>query len=390
MDRQIYQNISLIAYGQNSIMKSLYIIIIMLLINCHYANSATIPVSNLPDVMAIVDTFGVDSIILPLNPGYIMDVLANDGSTFPIENSCSNPALSIIEQPTQGFVVLDSTENCDRLKYIHTGAAGWDSLQYAVCDSLNLCDTTSIFLKIYQPLDSLDEPVVLNELVFNNSETFTTTLNSQCFPEWHFSDNEKKEQGRANTGLNGDIVALPIEPIYFTALPDNIRGSINLSWEVTIESTVDRFIVEYSRNAIDFTELAVISYTENRWNYAYTHEDAQPSMRHYYRLKMVKPDGKINYSDIEEVSLLRSDHNPVFIHPNPTYEATTVKFESSTSENGQLMIYDSFGCLMAQQNILIQEGSNKLFVNVNGLSAGIYILKLLQEEYRWTGKFIKM
>lgn len=667
-----------------------------------------------PPPTAVVDTFGIDSLILPFNPGFILDVLANDGSTFPIENSCGSPALSIIEQPTQGTVVLDSTENCGRLKYIHTGAAGWDSLQYAVCDSLNLCDTASVFLKIYQPLDSLDEPVVLDELTFSweglspaeiedkrmlldsvfNGELIES-CNCNTLDRYRFLDsiginiNEKIEQLREDTGLDGNDISfnyvreifdprptwntvltypentdtgepvpiavidsgvdsivlnsfapyldgddtceipdtlilvewgynalqpykspfdynghgthiaeivskesngmielyfvkvvdstgvgtmfhticgihkainegvkvinlslgykgeeslifrevvdkaeindvilvvsagndaldidapgvgywpsnfehpniisvgannprnekcifsnsgyysvdmfapgrdilsrrlgggsnirksgtsqaaalvsrqiailrsqfpdstysfikdtlfnsldtvdifmplsvtggilpgfdytgdegLPIELIYFTALPDDILGNIDLSWEVTTESTVDKFIVEYSRNAIDFNELTIISYAENRWDYTYTHADVQVNVRHYYRLKMVEPDGKISYSDIQEASLLQDNHNPVSIHPNPINEATDLKFEGFANGNGQLVVYDTYGRLLAKQDISIQEGFNVVPLNVNDLSAGVYILQLLQGEYRWTSKFIKM
>jgi len=663
-----------------------------------------------PAPTAMVDTFGVDSLILPFNPGFVLDVLANDSSTFPIQNTCDSltAAIRIVEPPTQGTVVLDSTSNCSRLKYIHNGAAGWDSLQYAVCDSLNLCDTASVFLKIFQPLDSLDEPVVLDELTFSwegltpaeiedRRMLLDSTLNGELIEScncnkldrWRFRDsiginiNEKKEQARESTGLDGvdisfnyirevfdppktwntvleypestdtgqpvavavvdsgidstaimsfeplydgvdtcsifisalegynalepgespndlnghgthiaeilkkesndlielyfvkvvdstgegtmfhticgihkaidegvkvinlslgyqgeesllfrevvdkaqandvilvvsagndtldidapgigywpsnfehpniisvgannprnekclftnsgfqsvDLFApgrdiesrelfggnsvvtksgtsqaaalvsrqvailrsqfpdstyafikdtlfsslemveefmplsvtggilpgfsytgdtivppLPIELIYFNARPNDTRGSIDLSWEVTTESTVDKFIVEYARNAVDFGQLAVIPFTKNKWNYIYTHADAQPNMTHFYRLKMVEPDGKITYSDIQAASLIRADYNPVSIHPNPINGATKLKFEGFTGGKGQLMVYDSYGRLLVQQNILIQEGGNDLPLNVNGLSAGLYTLQLLQGEYRW-------
>jgi len=662
--------------------------------------------------IAVVDTFGVDSLILPFNQSFILDVVANDDNLSHVQDSCDTLpfVLSIIEQPKQGTstVVFESTGNCSQLKYSHGGVAGWDSLQYAICDTLNFCDTTSVFLKIYQPLDSLDEPVVLDELIFSwegrtdaeidSIRMILDSLNGELLEScncdkldlWRFRNfkginiNEKKEQARGSTGLNSagisfnyvrkifdpvpewnilvkypdndnedgpvvpvavidsgidpitvdsfelyggvdtcgtytlqgynalqiqespyddnghgthiaeilqkesnkmielyfakvvdstgvgtmfhticgihkaidagvkvinlslgykgeesqvfrevvnkaeandvvlvtsagndtldididslrirywpsnfehdniisvgahnpdkeeclfsnfgdqsvdlfalgrdilsrklgsgeisksgtsqaaalvsrqvailrsqfpdstyifikdtlfnsleivhrleplsvtggilsefdsDTIQLPIELIYFTALPDNIRGSIDLSWEVTTESTVDRFIVQYSRNAIDFRELAVISHTENKWDYAYTHADVQPNMRHYYRLKMVEPDGEISYSDIEEASFFRDDYNPVSIHPNPIGEAADLKFEGFETGHGQLMIYDSYGSSLIQQNISIQEGFNTIPLNVNGLSAGFYTLQLIQGEYQWIGKFIKI
>ncbi len=668
--------------------------------------------------IAVVDTFGVDSLILPYTPGFILDVVANDDNISHVQDSCDTLpfVLSIITQSTQGTstVVFDLTGNCSKIKYEHGGVAGWDSLQYSICDTLNFCDTTSVFLKIYQPLDALDEPVVLDELIISwegRTETKIDSIrmilidslggellescNCNKLDLWRFRDfnginiNEKKQQARESTGLNStdisfnyirkifdpppewnmlvkypeideddeprdtvpiavvdsgidsislslftryfdgndtcvdtlvlpewgynasypeespyddnghgthiaeilqkesneliklyfakvvdstgvgkmfhticgihkaidegvkvinlslgyqgeesqvfrevvdkaeandvllvtsagndtldididslrirywpsnfehdniisvgahnpdkekcpfsnygvqsvdlfapgrdilsrklgsgqisksgtsqaaaivsrqvailrsqfpdstyvyikdtlfnyldtipqliplsvtggilpldyDTIILPIELIYFTAFPDNIRGSIGLSWEVTTESTVDKFIVEYSRNAIDFSELAAISLTENKWDYTYAHVDVQPNMQHYYRLKMVEPDGTISYSDIEAASLFRDDYNPVSIHPNPIDEAADLKFEGFAAGNGQLMIYDSYGSSLVQKNISIKEGVNTIRLNVNGLSTGFYTLQLIQGEYQWTGKFIKM
>lgn len=78
--------------------------------------------------------------------------------------------------------------------------------------------------------------------------------------------------------------------------------------------------------------------------------------------------------------------NVVRIYPNPARESCTVEFTVSTAGNAILELFDPTGkCVGSTQNVLAV-GTHSY--QVRGLLTGLYILKIRQKSYSWSGKLI--
>jgi hypothetical protein len=64
------------------------------------------------------------------------------------------------------------------------------------------------------------------------------------------------------------------------------------------------------------------------------------------------------------------------IYPNPAKDVTAISVQSSFSQVSTLTIFNSIGELVIEKEMPLAEGKNSIAVNVQGLSAGIYIAQL--------------
>ena len=129
-------------------------------------------------------------------------------------------------------------------------------------------------------------------------------------------------------GLAGYIIdVLPIELVYFTA--DEIGGGVRFAWETASELNNDYFTIEYSIDAVEFTELTTIegagTTTEPKY-YRYTDFSSNCGIV-YYRLKQTDFDGKYSYSKIVSVTFAEnqiSDSYNYFVYPNPAFDRISI------------------------------------------------------------------
>ena len=70
--------------------------------------------------------------------------------------------------------------------------------------------------------------------------------------------------------------------------------------------------------------------------------------------------------------------------PNPASESLTIQLPSG-SENASVEFYDYIGRLALTQNV----SQTNNIINVQDLSSGVYILKVLSDDKIGTQKFIK-
>ncbi len=129
-------------------------------------------------------------------------------------------------------------------------------------------------------------------------------------------------------GIAGFIIhVLPIELVYFTA--DEIGGGVRFAWETASELNNDYFTIEYSTDAVEFTELTTIegagTTTEPKY-YRYTDFSSNCGIV-YYRLKQTDFDGKYSYSKIVSVTFAEnqiSDSYNYFVYPNPAFDRISI------------------------------------------------------------------
>ncbi len=161
--------------------------------------------------------------------------------------------------------------------------------------------------------------------------------------------------GFAQARLDGFFLdVLPVEWISFEAIKR--ESTVLLLWSTATETNNDRFEVERSADALNFTKINEIpgaGTTDLQQNYEDV--DSNPLSGHnYYRIKQVDFDGNFSYTDIR--SVLFEDANAGFnakIYPNPSKERVLHLEVSGVSPNktGTIDIYNTNGQLLMTQEI---------------------------------------
>lgn len=79
----------------------------------------------------------------------------------------------------------------------------------------------------------------------------------------------------------------------------------------------------------------------------------------------------------------------VSIAPNPALNYFTLYLNNNNTESVQMNVTNSNGNILISKKIMMQAGSNKYFVDISYLPAGIYFVQLSNKSYRKTIKLIK-
>ena len=174
--------------------------------------------------------------------------------------------------------------------------------------------------------------------VFGDNDLWKTDITATPGDEAAFQD----QHGDIKSFVNH---ILPIELVYFTA--DEIGGGVRFAWETASELNNDYFTIEFSIDAVEFTELTTIegagTSTEPHF-YRYSDFSSNCGVV-YYRLKQTDFDGNYSYSKIVSVVFADNqitDSYNYFIYPNPATDRISIgggKYESITfvSVNGKIL-----------------------------------------------------
>ena len=93
--------------------------------------------------------------------------------------------------------------------------------------------------------------------------------------------------------------------------------------------------------------------------------------------------GAFEAIDIQSgIDILNHNMNSIVVYPNPANEKITVK--SFENELSQVSITDILG----KEQLLIQINEMQTEININGLTAGIYFVKVIQNKKSFTQKLI--
>ena len=150
---------------------------------------------------------------------------------------------------------------------------------------------------------------------------------------------------------------------------------VALSWETATEINSDYFVLERSRDNINYAQISKIKAageSSNKTTYQFV--DETPSFgTNYYRLKLIATDKKEQFFPPQSVVI--SDANVSFgVFPNPIITPEFyVKVENS--EESELSLFDFNGRSIAFEKSTITDTILKVIPS-EGLNLGIYVLKV--------------
>jgi hypothetical protein len=183
--------------------------------------------------------------------------------------------------------------------------------------------------------------------------------------------------------------ALPVSLTSFTTECDN--GIPLLKWTTASEQNSDYFQIERSRDGIDWTPVSKIQGIGNSnttKNYQFHDMTTGGNFEGYYRLKQVDIDGKFEYFYPKYI-LCGSKTYDIEVFPNPVKEELFTGIRNSMLGEGLITITDFSGKVVKQEWVNLSDGYNLISLDVKYLSSGIYLIKIISNDIKFVGKFVK-
>ena len=175
-----------------------------------------------------------------------------------------------------------------------------------------------------------------------------------------------------NLGCGGPALL----PAPLTALAGSYQGGnvATMSWTTRDECFLNSFIVERSvgPDTTGWQRLGTVALHPPAAQYSFV--DAQvPAGLHYYRLRLVRPDGSL---DNAAPVLLSSEGATVSIFPNPVAgEVLQIQYPAAATGVVTFRVYNEQGRLVRAVNLNVAAGLSLLPIDVAGVRPGFYLLR---------------
>ena len=188
-------------------------------------------------------------------------------------------------------------------------------------------------------------------------------ITGQMYGPWRYMPAYLSGAGTHNS------VPLPVELLYFNA-EVNEQKKVDVSWATASELKNDHFVVQRSKDALNWetlTEQAGAG-NSNILKYYETRDDSPYDGISYYRLKQVDINGMYTFSSIVGV---RIDEDKRFsVYPNPVKDICVVEMKEYSDIN-LLELYDASGTMVKSVS---PPKNGTVYMDMSSLTAGIYYL----------------
>jgi hypothetical protein len=167
---------------------------------------------------------------------------------------------------------------------------------------------------------------------------------------------------------------LPIELLSFEAIRNGSK--VDVSWKTISEKNNDYFIVERSKDAVNFETVAMVKGSSNSNSLLeYLEVDFEPLVGiSYYRLKQIDNNGTYTYSKIVSVNY-HFDNTGINVFPNPSNGDFTINLDGFEKKEVIVIVKDIAGKEFFSKVMIVQENNELIAVDLNGiLSSGVYLV----------------
>jgi len=154
-----------------------------------------------------------------------------------------------------------------------------------------------------------------------------------------------------------------------------------VKWSVEDESEVEKYIVEYSTNGIDFSAAGEVMPQNSS---SYTFCDIIERKDGFYRLKVKEKTGIYKYSSV--VKFVTSTTAAIRVYPNPATEVLFIEWPANGRlKNAAYTIYDGSGKKIIAGQLL--QNSIDIFI----LNDGIFYLEVTDSNEKTSRhRFVKI
>ncbi len=178
--------------------------------------------------------------------------------------------------------------------------------------------------------------------------------------------------------LNSGNFVLPLTLMEFNGHSQG--NKVTLNWITSGELNTKQFSIERNNGNGAFAEIGQVNSQSTAGNHQYNFVDANPlSGNNYYRLKMVDNDGAFTYSNIVFIKLNQTSLK-LYAYPNPANDITTIIFNSTIAGNYTIELADVSGKIIKRIVGSSLVGMNKIDIDLQNCTKGIYFLTLKSNE----------
>lgn len=177
--------------------------------------------------------------------------------------------------------------------------------------------------------------------------------------------------------------SLPLTLTTFNGMLEN--SIVKLNWETVFEQDIEKFEIERSTTGIDFRKIGEVTAVGNsslRNNYFFNDADAVSKVL-YYRIRII--DKSTNVPKYSKVIIIRIDKGITInqVSPNPFMDVINMSFHASGKAQLFITVKDLSGRIVRRVNYVTRQGLNNIPVsNLNGMSAGTYVIEIVSEGDR--------
>ncbi|MDA7502316.1 T9SS type A sorting domain-containing protein, partial [Chitinophagales bacterium] len=298
----------------------------------------------------------------------IMDILAQDENCFDIDLDCTE--ITVLTPPSFGLGY--NYESCENslatFIVLSTSFSGGAGGPYTITDaSANISDQV---LGTYAADDIASAEIVPNA-------------------EFYIEMEDANGCRASVVGMTGDCLFTAIELLEFDGRAQE-QGNF-LYWSTASENNSDSFVLEYSKNGEQFTEIARLEaagQSNTVLSYDFLHADA-PEGVSYYRLVEFDQDGTSTMSNVVSLYRDRGTVSITGIAPVPTSDVINVSYTGSLEGEVQVRVYSVSGQLMLSQTQLLDPISQRMSMDVSQLPAGSYFISLTGDTVSAEARFVK-
>lgn len=186
--------------------------------------------------------------------------------------------------------------------------------------------------------------------------------------------------------------ALPVKLTSFTA--SKKENTVTLKWQTQYEQNSSHYIIQRSTDGVNFTDAARVAAAGNsNLPLTYSYDDlltqtVQSQKNVFYRLQSFDTDGKFAYSQVLALHLDMKGME-LLLSPNPAKDLLQVQTGSSIAGDAALIISDAAGRQLYKRDIVLQQGSNSIPVNISMFSKGTYFVRIIRGTEAFVKQFIK-
>lgn len=195
-----------------------------------------------------------------------------------------------------------------------------------------------------------------------------------------------------NNGFVEGIDQLPVELSVFDATATD--NAVRLDWATDSEVNFEGFEIQRSIDGVNFNGIAWVNARGSEAQGAgYSHLDDEISMNktYYFRLKMWDWDGTYEYSEIRNARIIQADQPVIQVYPNPAKNRTAIVFENFSDLANELVLttlHDMNGRTIQFVEHDMQDGINRIELDIAGLPVGIYTITIEHAGYYRTEKLV--
>lgn len=157
------------------------------------------------------------------------------------------------------------------------------------------------------------------------------------------------------------------------------RKDVNviLEWQNQNTGDIKEYEIEHSIDGIHFSLIKIIGANGGSSQYNFLHNQPENG-NNYYRIKRVKIDGKIEYSEIVKV-IMPDFFIGINVYPNPVNEKINLQFINQVAGKYRVSLFNSIGQLMFFKEINYSGGNGMQTIYLQkNTPKGIYNLEIIK------------